>query len=79
MKKENKGNEEPPDITLNPYIFTALLFLFGVWCFFDGWISSDPNMQKHQLFNRILSMILIPWSIYDFYKVKKSLKKNEKK
>jgi hypothetical protein len=64
----------PPKLSMNPYIFTALLFFFGAWCFYDGWLTTDPDMQEHQLFNRVLSFVLLPWSVYDFFKVKKSYK-----
>jgi hypothetical protein len=70
-EKETK-NASP---ALNPYVFTVLLFLFGIWCGYDGWLNADPDMQKHQLFNRVISAILLPWSVYDFLKVKKSYKK----
>ena len=75
-KKKDNG---PPEIRMNPYIFTALLFLFGIWCFYDGWLTTDPDMQKHQLFNKVLSFILLPWSVYDFFKVKKKYKKKDDK
>ena len=48
-EKQDKG---PPEFNLNPYIFTALLFLFGIWCLYDGWFTTDPDMAKHQLFNQ---------------------------
>ena len=64
---------------MSPYVFTLLLAFFGIWCFYDGWLSTDPEMQKHALFNRVLSFILLPWSIYDFMKLRKTsqIKKNE--
>lgn len=73
MGNETEGKKARPE--LNPYVFTALLFLFGSWCFYDGWLTTDPEMQKHQLFNRVISGILLPWSAYDFFKVKKAYKK----
>ncbi|WP_372683954.1 hypothetical protein [Desulfosarcina sp.] len=73
-EKEDKGL---PEFNMNPYVFTVLLFLFGSWCFYDGWLTTDPEMQKHSLFNKVLSLILLPWSIYDFFKVKKLKIKNE--
>ena len=66
-----KTNNVPPNIKMNPYIFTALLFFFGSWCFYDGWLTTNPEMQAHTLFNKVLSIILLPWSVYDFFKVKK--------
>ncbi len=68
----------PSPPAMNPYIFTFLLAFFGVWCFYDGWLTTDPEMLKHALFNQVLSIILLPWSIYDFYKLRKSsFKKSE--
>ena len=63
---------------MNPYIFTVLLAFFGLWCFYDGWLTSDPDMQKHALFNQVLSIILLPWSVYDFFKIRKSRQIKEK-
>jgi len=74
---EKKDTPKPPP--MNPYIFTGLLAFFGIWCFYDGWLTSDPDMQKHALFNRVLSFILLPWSLYDFIKLRKTsqIKKSE--
>ena len=73
MTEENKTDESQKG-GMNPFIFTTLLFLFGIWCFYDGWLTNDPEMQAHQLFNRVLSFILLPWSIYDFFKVRRAMK-----
>ena len=50
----------PPQIS--PYVFPVLLAGFGLWCFYDGWISVDPDMMKHQTFNRIASGVLLLWA-----------------
>lgn len=71
---ENKT--APPK--MNPYIFTALLFGFGVWCFYDGFLTTDPEMLEHATFNKVLSVILLPWSVYDFFKVRKNQIKEKK-
>ena len=76
MSSGKKELPKPP--TMNPYIFTVLLACFGLWCFYDGWISIDPAMQEHALFNRVLSAILLPWSFYDFFKIRKTRKKGER-
>ena len=60
---------------MSPYIFTILLLGFGLWCFWDGWLTNDPEMLKHANFNRVLSAILLPWGIYDFFKLRKKQKK----
>jgi hypothetical protein len=60
--------QPPPQIS--PYVFPVLLAGFGLWCLYDGWISSDPEMQKHLLFNRIASGVLLIWSIVDFIRTR---------
>ncbi|WP_300458569.1 hypothetical protein [Desulfobacula sp.] len=74
MKKE-KNTPSPPQ--MSPYIFTILLFGFGLWCFWDGWLTTDPEMLAHATFNKVLSAILLPWGIYDFFKLRKR-QKNKK-
>jgi hypothetical protein len=59
---------------MSPYIFTILLIGFGLWCFWDGWLTTDPEMLKHATFNRVLSIILLSWGVYDFYKLRKKHK-----
>lgn len=71
---ENKSKNKISPFVMNPYIFTILLLGFGLWCFWDGWITKDPEMLKHANFNRVLSAILLPWSIYDFFKLRKKQK-----
>ena len=46
MKKGKETRKGPPEI--NPYVFTVLLFLLGSWCVYDGWITTDPEMQEPQ-------------------------------
>lgn len=69
QKKESTPPPKPP--RMNPYIFTGLLMGFGLWCFWDGWLTNDPEMAEHALFNKVLSGVLIPWAIWDFFNVKK--------
>jgi len=59
----------PPQIS--PYVFPVLLAGFGLWCFYDGWLTGDPEMLKHQLFNRIASGVLLTWAILDFIRTRK--------
>ncbi len=63
--------EKPRVPQMSPYVFTVLLVGFGLWCFWDGWLTSDPEMLKHATFNKILSSILLPWGIWDFFKIRK--------
>ena len=71
-KKEKAG--KPP--RMNPYIFTILLLGFGLWCFWDGWLTTDPEMAEHALFNQVLACVLIPWGIWDFINLRRQQKKN---
>ena len=59
----------PPQIS--PYVFPVLLTGFGLWCFYDGWLTTDPEMLKHQLFNRIASGVLLVWATWDFIRTHK--------
>ena len=75
MENETKNKLSPP--VMSPYIFTILLLGFGLWCFWDGWLTTDPEMLKHANFNRVLSAILLPWGIYDFFKLRKKQKQKK--
>ncbi len=77
MENNNKTPQKIAPPQMSPYIFTILLIGFGLWCFWDGWLTSDPEMLEHATFNRVLSGILLPWGIYDFFKQRK-LQKNRK-
>ena len=55
---------------ISPYIFPVLLAGFGLWCFFDGWISADPKMQQYLLFNRTASGVLLLWAVVDFIRTR---------
>jgi hypothetical protein len=69
-----RPSKQPPEI--GPYVFPGLLALFGLWCAYDGWLNTSPEIQDHLLFNRILSVILLPWAAWDFRRMKK--RKREK-
>jgi len=70
-----KNKPAPPQ--MSPYVFTVLLIGFGLWCFWDGWLTSDVKMLEHATFNRVLSGILLSWGVYDFFKLRKK-EKNKK-
>jgi hypothetical protein len=72
MSKDNASS--PPQIS--PYVFPFLLAGMGLWCFYDGWISSDPEMQEYILFNRVGSVVLLLWAVADFFRTRK-LEKQE--
>jgi hypothetical protein len=59
----------PPQIS--PYVFPVLLAAFGLWCLYDGWLTSDPEMMQHQMFNRIASGVLLVWAVIDFIRTHK--------
>ena len=74
MDKETKKTAPPQ---MSPFVFTTLLFGFGLWCFYDGWLTTDPEMLKHATFNKVLSVLLLPWGVYDFFKIRKRQKKDK--
>ncbi len=43
----------PPNPLYHPLFLPVLLVGFSLWFFWDGFMTSDPEMAKHQLFNRI--------------------------
>lgn len=54
-----------------------MLALMGAWCFYDGWLSSDPEMLEYATFNRIGSVALLTLAIVDVIRTRAS-EKNEK-
>ncbi len=67
----------PPPPQISPYLFPVVLAAFGLWCFYDGWLTTDPEMQQYALFNQIASAILIPWAIIDFLRTRKREKADQ--
>ncbi|HKJ65611.1 MAG TPA: hypothetical protein VJ969_09425 [Desulfopila sp.] len=76
MTSDDEKKDLPPQI--GPYVFPVILAALGVWCFYDGWITSDIDMQEHQLFNRVASIVLLGWAAIDFYRTQKAEKKSKK-
>ncbi len=70
-----KKDSKPPEI--GPYVFPVILAGFGLWCMWDGWFTTKPEMQEHMLFNRIVAGILIPWAIIDFFRTRRRLAKED--
>ena len=68
------SDKKPAPPQVSPYLFPIGLFCFGLWFFYDGWISTDPGMLEHLMFNRIGSAILLPWAVIDFFRTHKSEK-----
>lgn len=61
--------QKPPQVS--PYLFPFGLFCFGLWFFYDGWITTDPDMLEHLMFNRVGSVILLGWAVVDFVRTRK--------
>ena len=67
----------PPSPRISPYVFPFLLAGMGLWCFYDGWIGSDPEMQEYILFNRVGSIVLLLWAVADFFRTRKLEKQDQ--
>ena len=63
-----KENNKPASPQMSPYVFTVLLIGFDLWCFWDGWMTTDPEMMEHATFNKVLSAVLLPWAFMIFLK-----------
>ena len=72
-----KEQKKPAPPRLNPYVVTVLLVAFGLWCAWDGWVTTNPDKLEHATFNKVLSCILLPLAVWDFFKLRKSSKKKE--
>ena len=59
----------PPQIS--PYVFPILLLGFGLWCGYDGWLTTDAKMAEHQTFNRVASGMLLLWGVIDLFRTHK--------
>lgn len=49
--RERRG--PPPNPLYHPLFLPVLLVGFTLWFFWDGFVTSDPAMLEHQMFNRI--------------------------
>lgn len=74
---EKKQKPKPPEI--GPYFLPVVLALMGSWCFYDGWLTTDPEMLEHATFNRIGSVILLAWALIDFIRTRASEKAKNRK
>jgi len=75
MPDTKKKRPAPPEI--GPYVFPAILAVMGMWCFYDGWMTSDPDMLEHLTFNRVASAILLPWALIDFIRTRRAEKEDK--
>jgi hypothetical protein len=65
------SNPKPAPPQISPYVFPILLLGFGLWCAYDGWLTTNPEMLKHQMFNRIAAGVLLLWGVVDLYRTHK--------
>ena len=75
MDDQKKDLKAPPEI--GPYVFPAVLAALGLWCLYDGFLSTNPKMQEYLLFNRIAGIALFLWAVIDLYKTWKQEKAGE--
>lgn len=68
-EKKQPPQQQPP--TLGPYFLSVFLFALGLWCVYDGWFTTDPEMFRHMDFNRIMAVIFIPIAIFDFIRTRR--------
>ncbi|MBA3012235.1 MAG: hypothetical protein KKF12_13420 [Proteobacteria bacterium] len=77
VEEKKEKSVAPP--RMSPYVFTLLLLGFGLWCFWDGWLTTDQKMTEHALMNQVFSAILIPWAVWDFFKIQRHKKAKKHK
>ncbi len=53
----------PPNPLYHPLFLPVLLVGFMLWFFWDGFVTSDPEMLKHQTFNRVLFVVTLLFSL----------------
>ncbi len=70
MVERKKDKPEPPEFS--PYLFPTILAVMGLWCSYDGWINTDPEMLEHLTFNRAGSVVLLSWAIINFIRTYRS-------
>jgi len=61
-RPERRG--PPPNPLYHPLFLPVLLVAFSLWFGWDGFLTSDPDMAKHQNFNRIMFFIMVPISLW---------------
>lgn len=76
-EEKDKIKQQPPAI--GPYFFPVMLGLLGLWCVYDGWVNTAPDMAKYKTFNQIMSIVFLGWTIYDVTSIMKTKKKGAKK
>ena len=61
-KPERRG--PPPNPLYHPLFLPVLLIAFSLWFGYDGFLTSDPDMLKHQTFNRVMFVIMLPICVW---------------
>ncbi len=72
-----KTARKPPEIS--PYLLTWILAGLGLWCLYDGFLSTDPGMQSYAWFNRIAGVLLSAAAVVDFRRMRKKLSRLSRK
>jgi len=78
----NDGAERrgpPPNPIHHPLFLPVLLVAFTLWFGFDAFLTTDPEMQEHQTFNRIMYLVMqpicfraVPRGITEFFEEQRS-------
>ena len=53
----------PPNPLYHPLFLPVLMVGFMLWFFWDGFITTDPEMLEHQTFNRVFFGITLLFSL----------------
>lgn len=67
--EDDEDDDDPVTTPFDHPLFLPVLLL-GLSCWFgwDGFLTSDPEMQEHSTFNRVGFAILFPATLYYGYK-----------
>lgn len=58
QRPERRG--PPPNPIHHPLFLPVLLVAFTLWFGYDAFLTTDPDMQEHQMFNRIMYLVMQP-------------------
>lgn len=50
----------PPNPIHHPLFLPVLLVAFTLWFGYDAFLTTDPDMQKHQTFNLVMYLVMQP-------------------
>ena len=50
----------PPNPIHHPLFLPVLLVAFTLWFGYDAFLTTDPAMHEHQMFNRIMYLVMQP-------------------